>query len=737
MLTKPDNPFLRIHGMIAHRTLLRSVGLPRLLPLLLPLLAACAPGLQAPPAAPVAREIATTEILWDTWGVPHIFATDMESLGRAFGWAQAESHGDLILRLYAEARGRSSEYWGEQNLATDRWVRTNGVPQRAQEWYEQQRPAFRGYLDAFAAGINDYAARHPERITDSLEVVLPVTGVDVLAHTQRVLQFEFLAFNQPTIQQARGRGMAGSNAWAIAPQNSASGNALLLMNPHLPWSDFYLFYEAQLTTPQMNAYGTALVGSPLLSMAFNDHLGWAHTVNTINAADLYELTLTAEGYRWDGGSRPFETRTEVLRVRQRDGAFRPDTLRVRHSVHGPVIDERDGRAYALRVTGLDAPFLLEQIWDMLHARNLAQFEAALRRLQLPMFTVMYADRDGRIMHLFNGRVPVRAQGDWAYWSRPVRGDTSATLWTRVHDYADLPRVVDPPSGWLQNANDPPWTTTVPLALNPDAFPPYMAPRGMGFRPQRSARMLMENEQISLEQMIRLKHSTRMELADRILDDLIAAARRSGNHAASDAAEVLARWDRSADSDSRGAVLFADFVDELGRRFRPLSSAFAVAWQPTQPLSTPRGLADPAGAVAALEAAARRVQERYGSLDVPWGEVYRLRRDNVDLPGNGGSGALGIFRVTEYAPARDNRFVAYNGDTFVAAIEFSNPVRAFAITAYGNATQPGSPHRTDQLHLYSRQELRPVWRTRQEILANLRERTVFDGATAVTQAPRPE
>lgn len=94
------------------------------------------------------------EILWDTWGVPHIFARDSESLFYAFGRAQAHSHGDLILRLYGQARGRAAEYWGKSYLESDKLVRTVGIPDRARRWYAQQSPAFRKYLDAFAAGIN-------------------------------------------------------------------------------------------------------------------------------------------------------------------------------------------------------------------------------------------------------------------------------------------------------------------------------------------------------------------------------------------------------------------------------------------------------------------------------------------------------------------------------------------------------------------------------------------------------
>lgn len=671
------------------------------------------------PAAPE-----RTEILWDTWGVPHVYGKDVEGLFYAFGWAQMQSHGNLLLRLYGQARGRAAEYWGEAYLDEDRWVRTMGVPTRARDWYEAQTPAFRSYLDAFAAGINAYARAQADAIADEVEVVLPVDGSDVLAHMQRVIHFTFIASREGVDSQAARWRPGGSNTWAIAPARSASGNAMLLANPHLPWEGKYRFYEAHLIAPGINAYGSTLIGSPALGIAFNDYLGWSHTVNAYDGADLYELTLAEGGYRWDGGVRAFETEEQTLKVKQADGTLREEKLVLRRSLHGPVVAEKDGQALALRVAGLDQAGMMEQWWDMARARNLAEFEAALARLQIPMFTVMYADREGHILHLFGGRTPVRPEGDWD-WRGIVPGNTSATLWTQTHPYRDLPRVLDPPSGWLQNANDPPWTTTFPPALNPDDFPPYMAPRYMGFRAQRSARMLAEDDQISFEELIEYKHSTRMELADRLLDDLIPAARQHGGKRAHRAAEVLEAWDRTADAESRGAVLFRYFVEEIYQRARRTNSnPFATPWKEDSPRATPDGLADPAGAVAALVAAARKVETQYGALDVPWGEVYRLRRAGVDLPANGGPGGLGIFRAVGFDKAQNGQFLAAGGDSYVAVVEFSRPVRAMVLNVPGNATQPGSPHRADQLELFARKQLRPVWRTRREIEAHLASRQVF-------------
>jgi len=657
------------------------------------------------------------EILWDRWGVPHIFAADIEGLLAAFGYAQAESHADLILRLYGQARGRAAEYWGERYLESDEWVRTMGVPGLAAEWWKVQSGDMRAGLAAFAAGINQYACERPDAVSEQAHRVLPVEPTDILAHLVRVVHFNFVT-RPHLIGAERSRWEAGgSNAWAVAPARAAGGHAMLVANPHLPWSDLYTWYEAQLTGAGIDAYGATLVGFPILAIAFNDYLGWSHTVNTYDGADLYELELEGEAYRWGGGRKALEREEHVLKVRRPDGSFEERKLVVRRSVHGPIIGFRRGKALALRVAGLDAPLIAEQYWDMLRARNLKEFEAALRRLQIPMFTVMYADRDGRILHFFGGRTPVRPQGDWNFWQRPVRGDSPATLWTRTHGYDELPKVLDPPSGWLQNANDPPWTTTFPEALRAEDFPAYMAPRSMSFRAQRSARMLDEDTSISFEELIAYKHSTRMELADRILDELLEAARRYGGPRARRGAEILARWDRAAEADSRGAVLFERFVREWRRRSEK-TGLFREPWSEAEPRTTPRGLASPQEAAAALEAAVEATEKELGAAEIAWGEVYRFRGGPHDLPANGGPGDLGIFRVVDFEGGK-----AVGGDSYVAVIEFSRPVRARALLSYGNASQTGSKHAFDQLPLLARKELRPVWRTRAEIEANLERRQV--------------
>jgi len=175
--------------------------------------------------------------------------------------------------------------------------------------------------------------------------------------------------------------------------------------------------------------------------------------------------------------------------------------------------------------------------------------------------------------------------------------------------------------------------------------------------------------------------------------------------------------------SRGAILFLAWTNAFVRR--ALGEVFVTPWDRSDPMETPRGLADPDLAVQVLSEVARKVVEDHGALDVPFGEVYRVRRDDLDLPGNGVSGGAGVFRAAGYAQAADGRYQVTGGDTFVLAIEFGEPIRAMAVLGYGNASREGSPHRTDQLHFFSEKRLRPVWRTREEIEANLSSRVSWE------------
>lgn len=647
------------------------------------------------------------EILWDTYGVAHVYAKDKEGMFYGYGYAQMQSHANLILKLYGESRGRGAEYWGPKGLELDKWVHVNEVPSRSREWFKLQTPEFRRYLTAFADGMNEYAKRHPEAIGEEYRQVLPIEPVDSLMHVHRIVHYSYVSSQARVTSAATGRPLnlasQASNAWAIMPSKSAKGSPMMLMNPHLPWQDWYTYYEVHLNGPGMNLYGASQIGFPVLRFVFSDYLGFTQTVNSLDASDLYRITPDGDGYKFDGEKKQYTRSSAVIQVK--GGA--DVTLDIRKTVHGPVVWDQGGKVLAMRTGGLDRPFLLEQYWKMAIAKNFAEYQAQVSRLEVPTFNITYADRDGHVMYLFNGTLPKRKSGDLAYWAGVVPGDTSDTLWTSYHTYDELPKTIDPPAGWVQNTNDPPWTSTLP-ALDRTKYPPYIPSSDATMRTRSSLRMLSKDEKLTFEKMVEYKHSTHLEMADRMLDDLLAAAPDSP------AKRVLAAWDRNADNQSPGAILF----ETLMRGFRP---EWKVPIDAKDPLRTPMGLKNAAAGAEALDKAAAEVQSKFGKLDVPYGDVNRFQYKSANLPGNGADGALGAFRVIRYGPNR----APVHGDTFVAVVEWlKGGPHADVLVSYGNSSQPGTKHDVDQLPLLSQKKLRQAWRVRKDIEHHLESKDIF-------------
>jgi acyl-homoserine-lactone acylase len=685
------------------------------------------------PAGALAAPGVHGEILWDKYGVGHVYAKSEADLFHGYGWAQAKSHGDLLLKLYAEGRGRAAEIWGPSELKNDRWMALNGVAARTQAWLKAQSPAFRADLEAFAAGIDAYAAAHPEALSPQARQVLPVSAADVLGHSLRLFQYVYLA--PPTIaDHLPGASVepaqppqepAGSNGWAIAPARSASGHALLLMNPHLPWpAGWSTYYEVQLRAPGLALYGASQVGLPVLRFVFTDYLGFTQTVDDVGGVTLYRIKTAPGGYLFDGKVLPFQTEQHTLRIRQPDGSMTAETVDVRSTVHGPIVAEADGAPIAMRVAGLDRPFALEQYWRMETAHDFAGYQRALRMQQVPSFNVLYADRDGHIQYLFNGLVPKKPGRDLAYWSGLVPGDRADTLWTSYLSYDALPKATDPPGGTVQNSNDPPWDAAWPASLDPKPYANLIASKSVSLRMARGIRMLAERPKIGFDDLVAMKWSDRAELADRVLPDLDAAVSQYGTDLAKQAMAVLDKWDRTTLADSRGALLFLDWVDRPGAVNGYVAAGFARPYALTDPLSTPAGLADPKAAAAALDAAARDMQATTGALDTPWGQRMRIKLGDQDLPASGGPGRLGVFDVIDFNPPADGRRTADFGDTFIAAVSFDRPTRAKVLLTYGNASQPGSPHSSDQAPLLASHTLRDAWLTRAEVEDHLESRDSY-------------
>jgi acyl-homoserine-lactone acylase len=517
---------------------------------------------------------------------------------------------------------------------------------------------------------------------------------------------------------------------------------MMLLNPHLAWGGEQTYFEVHLTAPGLNLYGATQIGVPALRFVFTDSVAITNTVNTNNGHLLYRITEAEGGYKFDGKVLPYEKASYPIKIRQKDGSYTTETIEVLKTVHGPVIRRDEGAPIALYVAGLDKPFLLEQVYKMGTAKNFAEYEAQVKRLQIPMYNILYADRDGHIEYLFNAPVPRRSEGDWEMWNRPVDGTTSRLLPTGSLTYEELPKAIDPASGYVQNSNEPPWDAAWPTMIDAKKYAAYVAPTWPEFRSDRGLRMLSEDEKISFEMLLKKKLSTRAEAADRLLPDLLAAVDQYGTPRAKQGAAVLRAWDRQTEADSKGALLFWNWANRFGMPSAAPASVrnYAVPYTEDKPLTTPGGIKDPAAAAAMLDAAVEATMKEFGAIDKPWGEFLRIEingqsagaaagergpaLNGVDLPGNGGPGAIGIFRVVTPGPTKDGIATPVHGDGFTIAMEFSQPIHAKALVSYGDCSQPGCAHHTDQLPLFAKKQWRDVWRTRAEIEANLEHKESF-------------
>ena len=658
-------------------------------------------------------------ITWDEWGVPHISAPNDEGLFYAEGWAQMQLHANLIVELYGRSRGKAAEYWGKNKLGDDMIIHTLGFPEIAKQWSQTQDPEFKKLTAAFVKGLNDYATAHPESIKPINKAILPLEPNDVNMHLLFIVYTRFVGGDELGMTQDWQE--MGSNTWAIGPSRSASGKAMLVQNPHLPWFGEFLFTEVHLMKPGQNMYGSTLVGLPGLAIAFNDYLGWSHTNNTIDNADTYEVELKDGGYLLNGERKAFEKQQKTIRVKDDNGRLIDQEIDILKTVHGPVVKMGKQKALAIRMPGYDKPNIGLQWWRMANAQNFDQFEAALKMAQIPFWNVSYADKAGNIFYLFNGLVPKRSQGDWNFWSQVIKGGKSTDIWTTVHDYTDLPKIKNPAQGWLQNANDPPWTSTFPMLLNPANFPPYMAPKFMHFRAQRSADLIDKDPSITFDELINYKLSTRLEMADRILDDLFKAIDLYGTAIGKEAKSVLEKWDRKADANSVGTYLFVQWAGSM----QPYNQTmYAVKWNESNPRLTPDGLSDPQKAVKVLEETATKIKSDFGTLSVPWGKVYRIQYNNINLEGNGADGSVGAFRVAW--PSREEKNISYigGGDSWVGVIEFGDKIKANVLLSYGNSTQENSTHNGDQLKLFSQNKLRDAYFYPADVKLHMKKREVM-------------
>ena len=667
----------------------------------------------APPdAAQIARSVT---IYRDNYGVPHIYGPTDANCVFGYGYAQAEDNFWQIEDGYIRATGRASEIYGEKALNDDLAVRALEIPRLSQLEYEHAPPRIRQLMEALTGAYNFYLERHPQVKPRLIAHFEPWQPFALMRYSIYYLfLFQQTGVSSPQIRDAARE--QGSNMWAIAPSKSATGHAMLLINPHQPFFGPGQYYEGHVHSDEgWNMSGASFFGRAFPSIGHNEYLGWSHTVNKPDVVDLYEETFDKTddpvAYRYGGEYRRAVEWTETVRVKT-DSVLATRRFTFRKTHHGPIIAWRNGKALAAKFAGLEDDGQIQQWYEMTRARNFPEFRKAVSRLAVPMFNIVYADRDGNIFYLYNGAVPRRAS---RYdWSKPVDGSDPETEWHGYHSIDELPQVLNPKSGFVQNCNSTPFTTTVFENPDPSKFPSYMVGEGETARARISRRILYNKDKFTFEEWARAAFDTYVIEAE---------------------GEIPKLWDRYQaleKSDPPRAAKLARAITEL-REWDHVGTVQSVPmtlftlWFSKQ---DSKAKEDPLGT---LEDVLSDLQGKFGSWEVPWGDVNRIERaqsggeepfsdSKPSLPVAGGPGPEGIV-FNFYARPENGQKRRYGvaGHSFVSVVEFAPEVQARSVLVFGENSDPQSPHYLDQTRLYANQQFKPAWFTRADIEAHAERR----------------
>jgi acyl-homoserine-lactone acylase len=718
------------------------------------LLLALAAGMHAQPTADrqATRHARAVTIYRDIYGVPHVYGRTDADVVFGLMYAQAEDNfwqleDDMIRNL-----GRAAEVYGERGLNDDLVQAAFESNKLAVAQYERAAPRIRALCVAYAAGLNYFLARNPQikpRLITHFEPWYVFAGVGSAGLvTGAGLKLEELRAALPEIgRQVIGNGSInrvradapsvavadevdldeGSNMWAVAPAKSASGHALLLINPHVGFFGGGQRYEAHLhSAAGWHVAGFAILGTPYIRSGHNDYLGWSHTNNYADLLDVYEETFDDPrqplSYRYADTHRTAIEWVATVKVKT-DAGLELRSFRIRKTEHGPVLGLRDGKALTLKLARVGENGGFEQRYAMSRARTLAEFKSAMTRVSLTGSNTIYADRAGNIFYLHGNAVPRRSTK--FDWTKPVDGSNPETEWQGYHTLAELPQLTNPPAGWLQNCNSTPFLTTAsdnPARAN---FPVYMVPESDTARARNSRRILAGRVRFTFDEWTRAAADTTEVEADTFIPQIIDEWQRLKSAHADRAAKLAAvitelqQWNHVSTIDSQAMTLISSWLTVYNsRNFKRGEGDYPM--------------------IRALEQAVGDLTRDWGTWRVAWGEINRLQRthtsgqdpfsdERASLPVAGGASALGNVFTFNAPPAKGlKRRYGVSGNTYVSVVEFAPRVRARSIVTFGQSADPRSPHYFDQAPLYARMQFKPAWFTLAEIKAHL-ERAYHPGA----------
>ena len=682
------------------------------------------------PTVDVEKLVKSVTIYRDRWGVPHIDGATDESVVFAFAYAQAEDYFWQVEDTFLLVLGRYAEAHGAKAINSDLLNRAFEIVPNARRDYEKMPEDMKSIGRAFTEGLNYYLKTHPEVRPRLITRFEPWHLVAYSRHLMLEICYRYTRLHNDYTPMSNPRIAAstGSNGWAISGKKTASGHAMLMVNPHQPWFGFGQLYEAHLRSGEgWNFTGACFFGSPLPTLGHNEHLGWTMTTNEPDVADVWRETFDHPTdplkYRYAGGYRTATEWPVTIQIRTSRGVVpRKYTLRKTH--HGPIVaKESKKHQLSARIGRLHKSMMLRQLLPMMRAKNFKEFYKAAGEMEYTIMNIVYADKEDNIFYFYNGQV---ARRDPQFeWSKPVDGSDPRTEWRGFHTADEMPQVLNPPSGYVQNCNSSPFTTTTKGMGNPklEAFPSYMVEdkHDDKRRAKRAREILEPLRNVSFERFTDLCFDTRLYWAAHELPKYRAALKRLAATNPKLAHRVrpylehmTSGWDYRITAKSTQATLCEAWYEELYGADYPGETMLAkYAGNTEKQLS-------------ALVRVAEKLRAIHGRWQIGYGDVFRIQRvanaaDLLDLkfsdarpslPSVAGHGPMGIVLTQYYTPSIHIPFVFSQkrrygvvGTTYLAAYEFGPKIRSATLTQFGASSDDKSPHFEDQARLLSQRKMK--------------------------------
>ncbi len=709
---------------------------------------------EAPPGASKADPDAGKVVVYrDEYGVPHIYGPTAEAGLYAMGYCQAQDRLEELLKNYLRGTGEMAAAFGPGEFLNDLQARLFGHLEIAKKDYNRIRPEVRAHMSSFVQGINDYMDAHRSEVP-------PWWGdrkVDVYMAVAHSRQFMWGWPAGQALGELRRGGITpnltadlrSSNEMAIAKNRTSVKAPILIIDPHLSWWGAQRFWEFRIHAGKLHGSGFTIPGSPYVGLGHNDNVAWAMTTGGPDTADIYRLSLNPADrlqYRYDDGWRTLTPRKASISVK---GEAKPRELTFYDSHDGPIVAMKGDEAYAARLAYADEVQFGEAFYLFNIARNVAEFRLGLDLNQIMPQNVMVADTSGNIYYQRTGRVPIRPAG--YDFTRPVDGSTSKTQWQGIHPARDLISILNPPQGYMQNCNIPPDVMMVGSPLTPDKWKDYLfyeAPARTHQRAASAVRLLDSATSVTPAQARAIALDTYCYQYDRWVDALKEADAKFGDtyRGSPDyqaGLREIAAWNGRSDPDSRGALKYYYWrracktsVSSYQLLSGRLADYMAALGKPRRDPAAPTD-EELKGMLLGLAGGMKALRDDFGTLDVVFGQVFRVGRDEKSWPVGGGSlieeGMATVRAVGFGQPRPDHTRWGGSGQTSTQVVILTKPVQSWTQPPIGQSDHPESPFYRDQAEkLFSKGEMKPTWYQKAEMLKHVYSRTELRVAAAAAR-----